>query len=101
MQNGFNDLKQWSKKTGFEMKEGKFYGISFDSLVYDLPKYIDVTDLYSFPTNPILSRVCRNRVKDLGLDIKKMFGINPGKKDFFGTALPAGKMFEPGVFEMY
>lgn len=100
MQNGVNDLEQWARKTGNEIKDGKFYGINFDRLVFDLPKYIDVTDLYSFKTNPILSNVCNNKVWEMGLDLKKMFGIDPGKKDFFGNSFRAGKTFEPGVCVM-
>jgi hypothetical protein len=99
-QNDFNDLEQWARKTGNEMKDGKFYGIGFDSLIFDLPKYIDATDLYRFKTNPILSKVCNNSVREKGLDIKKMFGIDPGKKDFFGNSLRAGKTFDPGVCAM-
>lgn len=99
MQNGFTDIKEWAKKTGNEMKDAKFYGINFDRLVFDLPRYIDVTDLYSFKTNPMLSKVCSNYVLNMGIDIKKMFGIDPGKRDFFGNPVPAGKT-EPGVFEM-
>jgi hypothetical protein len=100
-QNGFNDLEQWAKKTGNETKDGKFYGISFTGLVFDLPKYTDITDLYSFKTNPILAGVVTRGVQDLGLDIKKMFGIDPGKQDFFGNPIPSGKTFEPGVAELY
>jgi hypothetical protein len=69
--------------------------------LYDIPKYIDVTDLYSFGTNPILQITCNNKVWDLGLDIKKMFGIDPGKKDFFGNPVPNGGSFGPGVCQMY
>ena len=32
-----------------------------------------------------------------GLDLKKMFGSDPGKKDFFGNPVPKGAAFEPGV----
>jgi hypothetical protein len=101
MQNGFNDLEQWARKTGNEIRDGKFYGISFDKLIFDLPKYLDVTDLYSFSTNPIIIKVRSNHLWDRGLDIKKLFGIDPGKKDFFGYPVPMGKTFEPGVAEMY
>jgi hypothetical protein len=35
-----------------------------------------------------------------GLDLKKRFGIDPGKKDFFGNVVPKGIAPEPGVCEM-
>jgi hypothetical protein len=101
MQNGSRDLELWARRTGYEMSNGKFYGLTSDRTLYDIPKYIDVTDLYSFGTNPILQITCNNKVWDLGLDIKKMFGIDPGKKDFFGNPVPNGGSFGPGVCQMY
>jgi len=99
MQNGFNNLEQWAKSTGYEIKDNKFYGISFDRMVFDLPKYTDITDLHSFKTNPMLRQVRSNILRNKGVDIKRMFGIDPGKKDFFGNQVPNGTP-EPGIFEM-
>ena len=45
-------------------------------------------------------QICNNILWNKGLDLKKMFGIDPGKKDFFGNQVPNGKAFEPGIFEM-
>lgn len=103
MQNGFTHLEQWAKSTGHEIKDGKFYGLSFDRMLYDLPKFTDtdITDPRSFHTNPILQGVCNNKLWAKGLDIKKMFGIDPGKKDFFQYPIPNGSPFEPGVCQMY
>jgi hypothetical protein len=100
MQNGFSNLEQWAKLTGYEIKDSKFYGIAFDRMIFDLPKYTDITDPRNFRTNPILSQVRNNILWDRGLDIKKMFGIDPGKKDFFGNPIPNGTTPEPGVWEM-
>ncbi|HET6769637.1 MAG TPA: right-handed parallel beta-helix repeat-containing protein [Chitinophagaceae bacterium] len=98
-QNAFSNLEQWAKATGYEMKDNKFYGIAFDKMIFDLPKYTDITDPYRFKTNPMLRTVCNNKLWNKGLDLKKMFGIDPGKKDFFGNPVPNGTP-EPGVFEM-
>jgi len=99
MQNGFSNLEQWARSTGYEIKDNKFYGISFDKMIFDLPKYTDITDPHSFKTNPMLRSVCNNILWNRGLDTKRMFGIDPGKKDFFGNPVPSGTP-EPGVFEM-
>lgn len=99
MQNGFRNLEQWARSTGYEIKDNKFYGISFDKMIFDLPKYTDITDPYSFKTNPMLRSVCNNILWNKGLGIKKIFGIDPGKKDFFGNPVPNGGS-EPGVCEM-
>src|SRR5258705_7195205 len=100
-QNGFKKLEQWARSTGYEIKDSKFYGIAFDKMLYDLPKYTDITDPRSFKTNPILLKLCNNEIWDKGLDIKKIFGIDPGKKDFFNNPAPNGSPFEPGVCQMY
>ena len=99
MQNGFSNLEQWAKSTGYEIKDNKFYGITFDRMIFDLPKYTDSTAPHSFKTNLLLQRVCNDVLWNKGLDIKKMFGIDPGKKDFFGNLFPNG-IPEPGVCEM-
>lgn len=99
MQNGFSNLEQWAKSTGYEIKDNKFYGITFGKMIFDLPKYTDITDPYSFKTNPMLRSVCNNILLNKGFDIKKIFGIDPGKKDFFGNAVSNGRL-EPGVCEM-
>ena len=100
MQNGSDNMEQWSRAKGYETRDNKFYGITFDRMIFDLPKYTDITDPYSFKTNPVLLKVCNNILWNKGLDLKKMFGIDPGKKDFFGNQVPNGKAFEPGIFEM-
>ena len=99
MQNGFSNLEQWAKSTGYEIKNNKFYGIAFDKMIFDLPKYTDITDPHSLKTNPMLRSVCNNILWNKGLNIKTMFGIDPGKKDFFGNPAPNGNS-EPGVCEM-
>ena len=101
MQNGFNSVEQWARSTGYEVRDNKFYGITLDRMVFDLPKYTDITDPYSFKTNPVLLKTCNNILWDKGLDLKKMFGIDPGKKDFFGNPASNGGPFEPGVCQMY
>jgi len=100
MQNGSSNMEEWARSSGYEIMSNKFYGITFDKMIFDLPKYTNITDPYSFKTNPVLLKICNNILWNKGLDLKKMFGIDPGKKDFFGNQVPNGKAFEPGIFEM-
>jgi hypothetical protein len=37
---------------------------------------------------------------DAGLDIRSLFGIDPGKRDFFGNSIPQGKGFDIGAHEI-
>lgn len=98
-QNGFSDFDQWIRSGHYETKDGKIFGITFDKLIFDLPKYIDITDPYNFTTHPILRAACNNILWNKGIDLEKVFGIDPGKKDFFGNTVPNGDP-EPGVCEI-
>ena len=89
----------YAQPSAIEIKDNKFYGIAFDKMIFDLPQYTDITDPHTLKTNPMLRSVFNNILWSKGLDIKKMFGIDPGKKDFFGNPVPNGTS-EPGVFEM-
>ena len=37
---------------------------------------------------------------DLGLDLKSVFGIDPGKHDFYGTEIPQGGKYDIGANEV-
>jgi hypothetical protein len=47
-----------------------------------------------------LRSLCNAAVRNKGIEIVKIFGINTGKTDFFGNHIPLGNGFEPGVCEM-
>jgi len=37
---------------------------------------------------------------DAGLDLRSLFGIDPGKRDFFGNSIPQGKAYDIGAHEI-
>ena len=37
---------------------------------------------------------------DAGLDLRSLFGIDPGKRDFFGNPIPQGKGYDIGAHEI-
>jgi hypothetical protein len=100
MQNNFNDLAKWSEATGYEQHDGKFTGTSFHQNLFSIPEQIFITDPRKLETNSFLRSLCNSALRDKGIDIAKMFGIDAGRKDFFGNSIPSGDGFEPGVCEI-
>jgi hypothetical protein len=101
MQNGFADFERWARTVGYEIKEEKIFGRTINKMLYDLPKYIDTIDLYSLNTNPTLRMICNSEFRDKGLDLKMMFGIDPGRKDFFQNLFRENDKFEIGPCALY
>jgi hypothetical protein len=99
-QNGFTDLEKWIKVTGYEQQNGKIKGTSFKQKLFSMPGHINITDAYSLKTNSVLLSVCNNALRNKGIDIRKMFSIDIGKKDFFGYLLSLPENFDPGPCEM-
>jgi hypothetical protein len=100
MQNGFTDFKKWSEGTGYEQHDGKLIGTSFQQKLFDLPANINITDPYKLKTNSLLLSLCNNSLHNKGIDLKKMFSIDPGKTDFFGHTIQLREGVETGVCGM-
>jgi hypothetical protein len=99
-QNGFTGLEKWAAATGYEKYNEEFTGITFQQKLFDLPAHIDITDSYKLKTNSLLLSLCNSALRNKGIDIRKMFGIDTGKTDFFGHPLTLNERPEPGVCEM-
>jgi hypothetical protein len=99
-QNSFDNLEKWAKATGYEQKDGKLAGTSFQNQLFVMPGHINITDPYSLKKNPLLLSLCNNALRNKGIDIRKMFSVDAGKTDFFGHIIPLHGAFDAGVCEM-
>src|SRR5438045_6595011 len=97
MQNGFDDFKKWSGHTRYEQYDGKLSGTSFSQKLFDLPAHYNITDPYKLKTDSLLLSLCNNVLRNKGIDIRKIFLIDAGKKDFFVHALSSGEGCETGL----
>lgn len=97
VQNGFTDLKNWSKATGYEQRNGRLAGYTVHQKLFSLPDSIDITDPYSLQTNSFLRSLCRNVLRNKGININKLFFINKGGRDFFGSRIHPDKDNTPGI----
>lgn len=96
-QNGFTDLLKWAFSTGYELQDGKLIGNTFQQTLFSLPAKINITNPRKLKTNTLLRSLCDPRLRDKGINIKKMFGIDTGKTDFFGNLISPGDSLAPGV----
>jgi len=97
---GYKSLDEWRKATGQEMLNGKPVGLVVDPKLIDLGKSVTIGDPTKLHTL-IAYRLQKNSsLIDAGLDFRSLFGIDPGKRDFFGTSIPQGKAYDIGAHEI-
>lgn len=99
-QDGNNNLEQWASSKGYENNQDIFFGVRLDKKYFDLPSTLYISDPRSLQTNSVLKHLCNPVLRNRGFDVKRMFGIDPGKRDFFGNTIPRGAALEPGVCEL-
>src|SRR4051812_6936787 len=100
MQNSFTDINKWSSATGYEQQAGKITATTSHQKIFSIPSHIDIADPYKIKTNFLLLSLCNDAFRNKGIDIKKLFGIDVGKTDFFGNSLASTNVFEPGICQM-
>ena len=100
LQDGFIDLKKWSYSRGYEQYNRRFTGATFHRKLFLIPGRINITDPHQLHEDPLLLSFCISSLNDKGIDIKKLLGVDVGKRDFFGQPIPQGRKFEPGICEM-
>jgi hypothetical protein len=97
---GYKSLEDWRKTTGQEMLNGKPVGLAVDPRVTNLVKSPTIGD----PTKLHILTVYRlqkdSPLIDAGLDLRSLFGIDPGNRDFFGNSIPQGKAYDIGAHEI-
>jgi Right handed beta helix region len=99
-QDGFNNFRQWAKSTDHEMINGSHTGTTFRKRIFNLHKPIYIIDPVNLYHNAHLRFLFNRGLRNKGINLKKLFNINPGERDFFNNPVPLGKNFEPGVCEI-
>ncbi len=93
---GYRDFKAWARATGQEMEKGEMAGMYQDPrLRKDGAGLIrspqDLEGLHEYellPDSPVLGA---------GINLRVRFGLDPGVRDYFGTALTAGTQSSIGA----
>lgn len=97
----YSSVEEWANTTGQEKVNGKIVGLFADpQITYwadaNEPRPTDPTKLAQMKVFRLLEN---SPCIDKGLDLKTLFQIDPGKRDFFGRAIPAGVAFDIGACE--
>lgn len=95
----FQTLDAWRASTGQEKQDGQLYGIETDPYLTDPGNggIIGIaTELNSLTAYKLKES---SDLIDNGLDIRSVFGVDPGNQDFYGVAIPVNEMFDIGASE--
>ena len=97
---GHSTLKAWASATGQEMVAGKLAGLFADpQLASQAGTVIKITDLGTRSPLKAYTLLPQSPLIDRGLDLKTLFAIDPGSRDFFGNVLPGGSGLDIGAHE--
>jgi hypothetical protein len=85
---GFKSLAEWAAATGQERVDGRLVGLFADpALPRSGPALLtDPADLHRLVEYQLREG---SPARGAGLDLRKMFGIDPGPADFYGNPLPS------------
>jgi hypothetical protein len=95
----FASLDEWAKSTGQEMIKSHQAGMQLDPK-FKGPLLTDITDPYQLEKLSGYILQSDSPLKNKGLDLKTIFGIERPTKDFYGNPVPFGAASEPGIFKM-
>jgi hypothetical protein len=95
---GFKNFDEWVKATGQETLDGRVVGVFGDpmlrkdgnGLLTDPDKLASLLEYQVLPGSAAI---------DAGLDLRAKFGLDPGKRDYFGGPVPVGGRFDIGAHE--
>jgi hypothetical protein len=95
---GYTDFAKWVAASGHEKIDGAVVGRYVDPLLRkDEPGLL--TDPTKLRTPTAYQLRAGSPAIDAGLDLKKQFDLDPGKRDFYGNNLPQGGGFDVGAHE--
>jgi len=95
----FASLAEWAKSTGQEMIKSRLAGLQLDPK-FKGPLLTDITDPYQLEKLSGYILRSDSPLKNKGLDLKTIFGIEQPATDFFGNPVHFGAASEPGIYEM-
>lgn len=95
----YSSLSAWQTATGQEKRSGTLTGIQADPLYSSTIKgttYNDATQLSNLPGYRLSST---STLVNKGLNLKSLFGVDPGARDFFGNPLAGKTTFHIGAYQ--
>ncbi len=97
---GYRSLEDWRAATGQEMLNGKPVGMVVDPKLIDIGNNVTIGDPTKLHTLTAYQLQKDSPMIDAGINLRAMFGIDLGNRDFFGNPIPQGKGFDIGAHEI-
>jgi hypothetical protein len=96
----YKTIEEWAAATGQEMLNNELAGLFIDPGL-NQPGKVSLADpsLLDAAHLPEYTPVPGSPVIDAGLDLTKLFNLDPGKTDILGTPVPSGQAFDIGAIE--
>jgi hypothetical protein len=95
---GYKSFDAWVAATGQEKIGGVIVGHYADPLLRKNGTGL-LTDPTQLPNLPEYQLLPGSPAIDAGLDLRERFKMDPGKRDFYGNAIPWGKGYDIGAHE--
>jgi hypothetical protein len=95
----YTSLQEWREATGQERLKGKDVGFQTDPELTNPGQVATVGDPRRLNTLNGYHLEQSSLLIDHGLDLKSLFGIDPGSRDFYGTSIPTGDNYDIGAHE--
>jgi hypothetical protein len=96
----YKSLEAWRAATDQEMLNGKPVGMAVDPRVTNLGRSPTIGDPTKLHTLTAYRLQKDSPLIDAGLDLRSLFGIEPGNRDFIGNSIPQGKAYDIGAHEI-
>lgn len=96
---GFENVNEWANATGQEMLNGKMAGMQVDPLLKG-PFTTDITDPWQLDKLEGYVLNMNSPLKNRGIDLKSVLGIDLPLTDFYGNEIPGGNANEPGICQI-
>lgn len=95
---GYKDFDEWAAATGQEKHAGRVVGLFADpmlrkdgtALLTDPKQLSQLHEYKLLPGSPAIDR---------GVDLRSLFNIDMGRRDYYGTPLPGGSRVDIGAYE--
>jgi hypothetical protein len=95
----FRDLAAWREATGQEQRMGRNTGLNVDPRLADPGDGSPVDDADKLDTLANYRLADGSPLIDAGLDLRDLFGVDPGPHDYYANTVPQGAGFDIGAHE--
>lgn len=95
----YSSLNAWRTATGQEQLNGTATGIQADAQFADTTTGVTFSDAKQITNLKRYKLLSSSELINKGLDLKTLFGINVGTRDFWGNSLANKTVFHMGAFQ--